>query len=414
MLLSLDYELTSDIETYKNSKKFKINYNNTRILKEEFFIPAHDLLFQTTIQSQFIQIKQYQGLSAFFCLENDTADLPFDILAVSFYLLSRYEEYLDFPKDAHDRFSAIHSIAYQANFLAQPLINQWAKVVGNLLNIKYPSLILKHPSYRYLPTYDIDMAWAFRHKSWYRNIGAYCKDVFLRQWTVANARIRTQLGLMQDPFFSFDYIKGLQQKYNKTAVFFLLLGKYGDYDKNTSVTNIHFQYLIQQLNQDFTLALHPSYASNTNIKQLIIEATHFQNITKKSVLASRQHFLKLQFPDTYRNLLQLGIRADYSMGYADAIGFRASIATPFNWYDLKKEQSTDLMLYPFQLMDVTLKDYLNLNPADAIEQSSAIIQQTKAVGGTFISLWHNSSFSDLHGWKGWRNVYESIFKEALE
>ena len=130
------------------------------------------------------------------------------------------------------------------------------------------------------------------------------------------------------------------------------------------------------------------------------------------MLLSRQHFLKLTFPNTYRHLIQVGIQSDYTMGYADNIGFRAGIATPFYWYDLENEAMTNLKIYPFQVMEVTLKEYLKLSPEEAIVYVKPLIEATKAVGGTFTTLWHNSTLSETEGYEGWRRVYEAILEEA--
>ena len=73
------------------------------------------------------------------------------------------------------------------------------------------------------------------------------------------------------------------------------------------------------------------------------------------VTKSRQHFLAFELPTTYLKLIQSGILEDYSMGYASHLGFRAGICSPFRFYNLLEEKETDLVVYPFQVMDVTLQ-----------------------------------------------------------
>jgi hypothetical protein len=131
-----------------------------------------------------------------------------------------------------------------------------------------------------------------------------------------------------------------------------------------------------------------------------------------SPFPSRQHFLKLRFPETYRRLLDVGIREDWSMGYADETGFRASIATPFPWFDLERNEETPLIIHPFQAMDVTLNQYLKLSPEAALERLKSLINRTKSVGGTFTTLWHNDNLAEMDNWKGWRMVYENLLAAA--
>ena len=188
------------------------------------------------------------------------------------------------------------------------------------------------------------------------------------------------------------------------------------FDKNISVKNRAFQKLIADMNRRYDMGLHPSYASNGHLKQLQKEVKRFSTLTShrpSERLKARQHYLKLYWPDTYRHLLAAGIQQDFTLGYADAIGFRAGMASPYYWYDLSAETPTRLLLYPFQVMDVTLKDYLGLSPKAAATTLKPLIDETRAVGGCFISLWHNSSLSDSDAWKGWRHVYETLIKHCL-
>src|SRR5436190_8549265 len=122
------------------------------------------------------------------------------------------------------------------------------------------------------------------------------------------------------------------------------------------------QSLIKSLADYADIGIHPSYASNENRKQVKKEIRRLNKVLKREVTRSRQHFLKVTFPETYRTLIELDIEEDYSMGYASEIGFRASICTPFNFYDLDLDVETKLKLVPFMLMDGTMKDYMKLTP----------------------------------------------------
>ena len=67
-------------------------------------------------------------------------------------------------------------------------------------------------------------------------------------------------------------------------------------------------------------------------------------------------------------------------------------------------------IYPFQVMEVTLKEYLKLSPEAAKIHIQQLIATTKSVNGVFCSLWHNSSFSELEGWNDWENVYVDMLE----
>ena len=228
-----------------------------------------------------------------------------------------------------------------------------------------------------------------------------------KRWKVITNRLA-------DPNDTYDLQLELQKKYNLEVLYFILLGDYDVNDKNISHNNRSFQLIIKHLSDHAKIGIHPSYASNRDINKLEIEFNRLQTILKREIVDSRQHFLKLQLPSTYRKLIELGIQNDYTMGYADQLGFRASICSSFNFYDLEEEQETKLKIHPFCVMDATLKYYIRTHPSAALDHINSILKQVKAVNGTFISLWHNETFSDYKEWEGWKELYEQMIQSVKE
>jgi hypothetical protein len=139
-LLGIDYELTIDSDAFKNFTGVKINYSDTKITAAEFYIKNHTLLFDHGIQNQTIDCFIFENNKAFFKTEN--SDLHFDIFAASFYLLSRYEEYLPHKKDMYGRYAHENSLAYQEGFLHLPLVNIWVKAFAEKLKQKFAQDVL--------------------------------------------------------------------------------------------------------------------------------------------------------------------------------------------------------------------------------------------------------------------------------
>ena len=411
-LLYLKAKITSDKDEFTKSDLGKINYSTHVFACPCFTIIPHGLLAEKRIRPQTIYISQEHDLPVFFQTGSDSPDLSFDVLAMSFYLLTRYEEYLPFEADQHGRFTASQSLAYKEGFLETPLVNCWAKKIGELLQTKFSFLEPLQPWYQSVITYDIDIAWAYWNRSFFRTIGGIGRDL-IKNPSKATHRIKTFAGKKPDPFDTFAYIDAQHTHFFIPAQFFFLLGEYGQYDKNIHPDNPRLQQLIKAIKMKYHVGIHPSYASNDSQSQLQKEVEQINAIIHTKVSDSRQHFLKLTFPKTYQQLIELGIQRDYTMGYAEAIGFRASMACPFLWFDLEKNESTDLTIYPFQVMDVTLKRYMKLDPETANQEIKKMITACKAVGGTFIPIWHNSSLSDLDGWGEWRSVYEKMLKESI-
>jgi hypothetical protein len=78
------------------------------------------------------------------------------------------------------------------------------------------------------------------------------------------------------------------------------------------------------------------------------------------------------------------------------------------------DMGTKLRLVPFMLMDGTMKDYMKLSPEESLQKAMRLIDEVKAVNGTFVTLWHNQSVNDKEEWTGWRKVYEDIVAYATE
>jgi hypothetical protein len=410
-ILKLKYRLTTGREEFLAWEGNKISYGKEPV-GEEIFFAAVDLLDERGVRHWDMSFIEFEGNIAFFPVYHKNAFLPFDIFAASFYLVSRYEEYLPYKKDIYGRFGAKQSIAYKKKFLHLPLINIWALSIARRFENHFQHIAIGYPTYRFISTIDIDAAWAVLHKGMMRIAGGYLKD--LSQWNMAHLvhRSKVLLGKSRDIFDSYDFIYKVHQRYRIKPLFFILFAKYGLNDKNIPRSNNHFKELIKSLADWSHIGIHPSYNSNRDGKLLYEEIEKLEKVLNREIEKSRQHFLKLELPTTYRNLIKEEIYEDYSMGYAARPGFRASIATPFPFFDLELDVMTKMIVYPFAIMDGTLRFYLGLNPSQAKKVYKQYIDISRQVGGVFVSLWHNESLSNQGEWKRWREVFLDMFDEA--
>ncbi len=414
-LLGIEFQLTDSNETFINSDLPKLNYSKQKLgIENEIFIQSVDLLFESDIHKQEISTenpKNWNKLIMFFETDSNS-DVPFDIFAASFYLIIRYEEYLPFKPDKFGRFPSSESLAAKMDFLEQPLVNLWSMKLLIVLKNKYPQLKFKQPEYKYLPTFDIDNAYAVLHKGFFRTLAILAKSVFGRNLSDLFDKISIPLKRKPDTYDSYEYLFYTFKRYDLKPIFFFIVGKYGKFDKNPSIKNQSFRKLIQSIANQYDVGIHPSFNSNSKFEILKSEFKNLKSVTNQSITKSRQHYLKLSFPETYRNLLKLNAKADYTMGYADTIGFRASICVSYPFFDLQKNEVTDLQIVPFQIMDETLKEYLKLSPAEADLRIKNIVETIKNCGGLFVSLWHNESLGNSPRWTGWKLVFENLISVA--
>ncbi|HIE73286.1 MAG TPA: hypothetical protein EYQ06_03265 [Flavobacteriales bacterium] len=406
----IKFQITEREDEFKAFDGAKLNYSNTSF-EDEIFIESIGLLNEKGINQQDINVSPQNNIPAFFQSQSDSS-MGFDVFSASFYLVSRYEEYLPFVKDIHQRFQAENSLAYKHDFLQKPLINIWAKSLMQKIKQKHPDLEVISPTYNYISTIDIDNAFYYLEKGFVRSLAGFFASLFSFDFNGIQQRFAVLLGKQKDPYDTYDAQLKLQKEYNLKVIYFILLADYGLNDKNISFTKRKFQLLIKRLADYASIGIHPSYGSNTNFAKLPKEIKRLEGITKREVTKSRQHFLKLTLPETYNQLVDCGIRDDYTMGFASAIGFRASICSAYTFYNLDTETILPIKIHPFAVMDATLLYYLKLSPEQSLTQISALIEEVKNVNGTFISLWHNDTFSNYKQWEGWESVYKEMIKVA--
>jgi len=123
---------------------------------------------------------------------------------------------------------------------------------------------------------------------------------------------------------------------------------------------------------------------------------------------SRQHYIRFQLPHTFRNLLELGIKEEYSMGYGSINGFRAGTSFSFLWFDLEKNETTDLRLFPFCFMECNSFFEQQYSAMQAAVELNRYLENVRQVDGQLISIWHNFSLGSDQLWKGWRSAYEQF------
>ncbi len=408
-LLGSDWSLTAETEEYLNFKGPRINYSKQPLSEDEVHIVAHGFLNEQGIKEFFPGMNRSNDLPLLF---PSSGPLGFDPFSASFYLVSRYEEYLPHTKDIHGRFEATESYAHKNNFLQRPVVNHYAILLGDLLQERFPGYRYALPGFTYIPTYDIDIAYAYRGRGIVRTLFGGLRSLFRLEPDAIRQRILVLTGKQDDPFDTYDEMIGLYKQYGIKAFCFVLCGDYGPYDKNLPVYSGVFSSLVKKLADYANVGLHPSYASHGDPRMLAREVVRLAGIIQQDVRFSRQHYLRLSLPHTYRRLIELNITHDFSMGYASQPGFRAGICSPFRFYDLETESITPLTIVPFALMDGSFRDYLKMDPSDSLPLISHLIEEVDRVQGTFVSLWHNHSLGTGYGQQGWKNVYEQMFALA--
>ena len=335
-------------------------------------------------------------------------DHDFDILSSIFFLISRMEEYHSKDCDEHGRFISANSILVKLSLEQNPIVDQWCFSLLSKLNVEFNIELTSPRKFHQYCTFDIDNAYAFKYKGFSRSLGSFFKDLFSFRFYKLKQRVELVRGKVKDPYDNYDYILEFLKTNKLKSIFFFLLGDYAKMDKNIDHNHPYLINLIRSISKNHLTGIHPSYKSFNNLKILKMEISRLDKITSKTSI-SRFHYLKFTLPKSYQILLKAGIKQDYSMGFADKIGYRAGTCTPFYFYDLENEYATDLKIFPFAYMDGVLNDKLKFTPEYSSKLISKIKHEVRKVNGSFNAVWHNESLSNQDRWKGWRSVFETTW-----
>jgi hypothetical protein len=380
-----------------------INYSELPI-EGTFHIRPHGLLSATGIPSAPAYVDRSSRLPFFYACQD--ADHPFDIFSASFYLLSRAEEYHGKATDAFGRYHHVHSLAHRYDFLDLPLIDAWMMDLREGLQWRFPSIRFRIPQTEYQLTYDVDIAWAVRSKDLPRRIWGLMKAGFKGQFQELIASIRVLRRLQPDPYDCYDQLDSLHSTLGvKPFYFFLLAKRLRGVDRNLDPDREDVKMLVRRHDHLYELGMHPSWQSGEDPEIFRSEKQSLEQMIGRHVIRSRQHYLRMQLPNTYRQLIDQGMTDDHSMGYGAVNGFRASVSRAFPWYDLTEERETSLMVHPFCFMDATAFHELGMSAGEAFGQLEAYLQTVRAVGGCMTTIFHNSMLGTAPLYDGWFDMY---------
>jgi len=392
---------TSKVEDFVAHDGPKLSYTYKQ-LGNELHVSAVDLLFEQGVMDVDIQLQDWKGIPCFFASKVPNATIPYDIFGATFYMLSRYEEYLPHVKDALGRFPASESIAYKNNFLDRPVVDIWIQRFKEIVTMSFPEYTLKESQFLTQVIIDVPQAFAYRKVGFLRTVGGYANDFI--NFRLKRNFIRTQvlLGLRKDPFDIFSWLVNVQKQSLSQFKLFFELGDYTADSKNIKYSKRSFQSLIKMVGDYSNVGLLVSKNASQSIDVLKEEKKRIEHITNRPLKQTRITDCKIILPNSYRDLLDQEIVEDYTMGYPDIPGFRASTCTPFLFYDLDYEIQTPLMIYPFCIHINAIID-AHKQTIDSV-RLERIKEAVKKVHGLFLIAFSNSDFTNVYSKKIFRTL----------
>lgn len=366
-----------------------INYSKQQVAQTHYQIQPVDLLYETGIAEKAVPQGRWQNLPIIF--PTTAGDHPFDVLAAAFYCITRYEEYLpNYEPDEYGRYSHTNSMLFQLGWLKRPIVDEWIQQLITALQKRFPEWQPVPTKASTLLSFDVDLAWSYLHKGIWRNVGGAVKSLLRNDKPALQQRLAVLQHKAPDPF---DVFAAIQQQHTAAQIpaqyFFLLAQTQKGYDKNISPNSKALQALMRQTATHSAVGLHASWAASQQVEVLQQEQNRLQRILQMPNQSNRMHYINFRLPQTFRQLLQAGIRKEYSMGYGTINGFRAGTSVPYYWYDLENECTTELEIHPFGWMDANSIFEQKDTAADAAIELQLMQQRVQQSGGQMITIWHN-------------------------
>lgn len=334
-----------------------------------------------------------------------------DELAEAFFHLARLEERAA-PRDAHGRFAAGSSCLDPLD----PPLERLRAALG-----------AEPPRYRgarfaVALTHDVDVPWRWTRRG---VLGAAAR---LKGHVLAGhgaSALHEARGLARvplhrlrgtDPNWRFAEIAAAEREHGARSTFFVLAGHGHRADGVAPETYDRLRPRLVEtlLASGAEVGLHGSYLAAEDLERLARERVLLAQLDGPLV-GHRYHYLRV---DPLRNLAPLarvGFRYDTTLGFPDAIGFRAGIAQPFRVWDHERDGPSELVEVPLAVMDATLAEerYEGLSAAAAKPRVLELLDWAAEHGGGFAILWHPERF-DAPSARGWDRLYYEILDAVRE
>ena len=404
-ILGMEITFTTKVEDFIKHSGPKMTYSK-QPLQNEFFVRSNDLLFEQGINDLEIKVMDWDGIPCFFSA-GEKSTLPFDIFSASFFLLSRYEEYLPHVKDSVGRFPVKESIAYRYKFLELPVVDLWAFKMLDALKERFPEIEHREKSYNFTSIINVTTSHAFAMRGLARTLGGFLLDLGSFKFRSIAERFSVLLGLRKDPFDNFYNLVDIHKKFPIKTMFFFQFAKHSAHDKNISTNNNKFRYLIKSVADYSEVSLSTSFLSSTDKTVLKEEKKQLASLINRPVNYSRLRYNRVNVPATYRNLVETEFTDDFSMGYTHEIGFRAGTCTPFHFYDINMEVRQSLKVHPFAMHDYALLNFNNKE--EVFEKMDKVYRVVKQVKGDFVVVFSNELLGGKHH-LDWMELYQSFLK----
>ena len=430
--LDIEYTIKVRSDEFQNWK-IKLQNGNTLLFEDHFFskFPKEkEYLDERNIPSE---IKFYKNNPEFLAEknlpiifgnpslkkaetnENKSILCGIDIFSSSFFMLTRWEEYVNKQRDSHNRFPSTESLAYKFNLLDRPIVNEYIYFLHALLKKIGFKESVKKREYKMLVTHDVDVP--LRYTNWKSGLVEIVRDISVRKNPVLACKnvflkLKSLLKFSKDPYDTFDFLMNLSDKHGLKSYFFFMAKGNTHFDNGYSLDSPKITALIDRIKQKgHFIGIHPTYNTYNDVNQFTKEKNELKKASNMTcVNFGRQHFLRFEAPTTWQIWEDNNMKWDSTLSYADREGFRCGVCYEFPVFNFLTRKELNLYEKPLIVMEGSFTTYQkHISKQDMIDKIVNLQNKVRKYNGTFVILWHNSSFN-TPAWNKYKGVYEYIIE----
>ena len=331
-----------------------------------------------------------------------------DIFASSFFMLSRWEEYVISQKNGRCDESALFSV--KNNIYRRPIVNEYCDLLITLLLELGVSTSPMTRKKEVLLTHDVDRCYLSSFEELLVNLGyMILKDKNILKPLLTLKRFLQYKISRRNPFDTFDLLMTYSEQYNlKNAFFFKACNKselgytYDIEDKFVKDTIARIE------SRGHCVGFHPSENALDNEIHFMEELARLHCVSRNMRMCSgggRSHGLHYSI-DYFSLWDKAGLIYDSGCGFQYRNGFRSGVCYSYSVFDIKSRKRLNLLETPFFLMDsVWLRT--KTPPMDFYYEAVNIIDLVFKYNGTLCLNWHSNLINSIE-MKPFRYIYFKI------
>ena len=344
-----------------------------------------------------------------------------DIFASIFFMLTRWEEYVNKNRDKHDRFPATESLAYKNGFLDRPIVNEYIEMLKNMLLELGLIQKLKTRNYQLFVSCDVDQPYDCTVENIQNHARVGAGDILKRKSIKEFAkRVRRYIfnkfgNYRYDENYTFPWCMDICEKAGTKAAFYFIPTSIEKQNGCYELQDKKIQNLIKYIDsRGHEIGVHGSYQTykdkeKAKLQKNMLDDTFNSLDISQKIVGNRQHYLRWDSSITPYVLEYAGFIYDTTGSYADRPGFRYGVCYKFSMFDILSRKKLSIKQRPLIVMECTIIDkvYMGLGYSEeALKTMKDLKEKCFKYNGNFSLLWHNSHFKT----KDDKKMFEDIVR----